>query len=562
MIESKNAGVEEIEICTDVLVIGGGFAGAKAASEIAELGYKILLIEKGSDIGNPKELPRPLLGLGKGEDKDLKDLVDKVTSSDHIEVFTQTDLLSTTGVPGDFSVRILKGPDIIEHKVGAIVVATEFSLETLHEKYGLNLSENVLTQSQIEEMLASEKERKKILETDPKEVVFLVGFCQEGNPLVMERVMRSVLAISEIEGCNAYVFAGDIKVASDSLERMYRDGREKGVVYFKPNEIPKITQDGEVLGIVFDDPIMRRDIKLVPDLLVVEEAVSADQMNQKVAELLRIDLGPWGFLQNDNVHLFPVHSNREGIFVVGSSREVQSLPWAWVDVENVALEVKDLLSNGKKTVPKDRAVVDRGKCVICLTCYRCCPHGAIYWDTKAIISPVACQGCGICASECPNNAIQIGGFNDVQIVEEIKKCVESGNGDLRVIAFCCENSGFEAWQMAKAFKMQLPVGLSVIKVPCAGKIDIHYIMTAFVEGADGVLVLACHNGNCKSEKGNTHAELRVGEARRLLEETGFEKNRLNLVTIASNMGSEFSSVVVNMEERIKELGSNPLRNRS
>ncbi len=45
MIESKNAGVEEIEICTDVLVIGGGFAGAKAASEIAELGYKILWIE-------------------------------------------------------------------------------------------------------------------------------------------------------------------------------------------------------------------------------------------------------------------------------------------------------------------------------------------------------------------------------------------------------------------------------------------------------------------------------------------------------------------------------------
>ena len=316
------------------------------------------------------------------------------------------------------------------------------------------------------------------------------------------------------------------------------------------------------MGIVFDDPIMRRDIKLAPDLLVVEEAVSADQMNQKVAELLRIDLGPWGFLQNDNVHLFPVHSNREGIFVVGSSREVQSLPWAWVDVENVALEVKDLLGNGKKSVSKDRAVVDRGKCVICLTCYRCCPHGAIYWDTRAIISPVACQGCGICASECPNNAIQIGGFNDVQIVEEIKRHIESDNGDLRLIVFCCENSGFEAWQMAKAFNMQLPAGLSVIKVPCAGKIDIHYIMTAFVKGADGVLVLACHNGNCKSERGNTYAELRAGEAQRLLEETGFEKDRLDFVTIASNMGSEFSSVVVNMEERIKELGSNPLRNRS
>ncbi len=554
--------MEEIEICTDLLVIGGGITGIKAASEIAGLGYKVLLIEKGSEIGNSKELIRPLLCLGRRKDKNFKDLLDKVTSNDNIKVCTQTDLIRTTGVSGDFSVMTLRGTDVVEHKVGAIVIATEFSVESLHEKYGLSLSENVLTQSRIEAILASEKERKETLIIDPKEVVFLAGFCQEGNPLVMERVMRSVLAISKIKGCNAYVCAGDIKVASDSLERMYKESREKGVVYFKPKKIPKITQDGEVLGIAFRDPIMRSDVELAPDLLVVEEELSANQINRKVAELLRIDLDPWGFLQNDNVHLFPVRSNREGIFVIGSSREVNNLPWAWVDAENASLEVKDFLNNEKKAVPKDMAVVDRAKCTICLMCYRCCPHGAIYWDSRAIISPVACQGCGICASECPNNAIQIGGFKDVQIVEEIKKCAESGNGDLRVIAFCCENSGFEAWQMAKAFKMKLPSGLCVIKVPCAGKIDIHYIMTAFVEGADGVLVLACHKGNCKSEKGNIYAGLRTGKAQEVLEETGFEKERLEFITIASNMGREFSSIVVNMEEKIKKLGSSPLGNSS
>lgn len=559
MTERKSTDMEEIEIATDVLVIGGGFIGLKAASEIAGLGYKVILIEKNSDIGNAKELPGSILGLNKEEDKGLQDLVDRVMANDHIEVDTQTSLIGATGVPGDFSVRLSKGDYVVEYKVGAIVVATDFSVEPLNEKYGLGLSENVLTQSRMEAILASEKEKEKILVNNNKNVAFIVGFGQEGNPLVMERVMRCVLDISEIERCIVYVFAGDMKVASDSLERMYKKGREKGVIYFKLKEMPKITQADKLLSIAFYDPVVRRDIELAPDLLVVEEAICADHINWGLAELLRIDSGPGGFLQNDNVHLFPVRSNREGIFVVGSSREVQNLPWAWTDVENAALEVKELLGDGKKIVPKDRAVVDRGKCAICLTCYRCCPHGAIYWDSRAIISPVACQGCGICASECPMNAIQIGGFNDVQIVEEIKKCFEPGNGEPRLVAFCCENSAFEAGQMAKAFKMQLPSGLHMIKVPCAGKVDIHYIMTAFVEGADGVLVMACHQGNCKSEKGNTYAGLRVDDVHRMLEETGFKKERLRFFNIASNMGGEFSSIAVDMEERIRELCSNPLK---
>jgi len=44
----------------------------------------------------------------------------------------------------------------------------------------------------------------------------------------------------------------------------------------------------------------------------------------------------------------------------------------------------------------------------------------------------------------------------------------------------------------------------------------------------------------------------------MLEEAGFEKDRLRFETIASNMGGDFSSIVIDMEEKIKELGSSPL----
>jgi len=558
MTDTTNVEMEEININTEVLVIGGGLTGLKAASEIAASGYKVSLIEKKSDIGFQEET-NSLFSVNKKELASLEKLIKQVKNNNQIEVFTQTQIKDVTGVTGDFNVTLSKENELKGINVGAIVIATDFSIKPLNEKYGLSLSENVLTQSQMEKLLAPDNKsgRKKLAN---KTVAFVVGFAQEGYPLVMERVMRSVLDIEETNGCSAYVYAGDLKVASDGLEILYKDTRDNGATYFKLKEAPNISPDGKTIS--FYDNVLRRDMELSPDLLIVEEAVCADQSNEGLAELLRIDVGPFGFLQKDNVHLFPVCSNREGIFVVGSTREVQDLPLMWTDVENVALKVKNLLGDGKRMLPKEKAVVDTGKCVFCLTCYRSCPHGAIYWDedNKAVISKIACQACGICASECPMDAIQIGGFKDEDIKVQIKNCIETGNNEPNIIAFCCQNSAFEAGKMAEAFNMPLPAGLKIIKVPCAGKVDIDYILSAFVNGADGVLVMTCHNGNCKSEQGNIFANMRVDDVHRMFKETGFENDRLKYVTLASNMGQDFSSAVIDMERKVKELGLSPLRN--
>ncbi|NCC94408.1 MAG: hypothetical protein EOM10_14190, partial [Opitutae bacterium] len=196
--------------------------------------------------------------------------------------------------------------------------------------------------------------------------------------------------------------------------REYRAGRDGGAIYFKLREAPTITVSGPQAVIGFHDPVVRQQIEVVADCLVVEEALQVGPQCADLAAILRIDIGPQGFLQSDNIYRFPVATNREGIFVAGASREVRSLPWALADARNVALRVAEVLGDGKRLVPRDKAVVDIGKCTFCLTCYRCCPHGAIYWlaENKPVISPVACQGCGICASECPMDAIQIGGFTD------------------------------------------------------------------------------------------------------------------------------------------------------
>jgi coenzyme F420-reducing hydrogenase delta subunit/NAD-dependent dihydropyrimidine dehydrogenase PreA subunit len=197
-------------------------------------------------------------------------------------------------------------------------------------------------------------------------------------------------------------------------------------------------------------------------------------------------------------------------------------------------------------------VVDRGRCVLCLTCHRVCPHGAVTWDNRAIINELACQGCGVCASQCPNDAIQIRNFTDDQVVAAIETL--DPRLTPRIIAFMCKNSAWEAYHAAmKLDQVNLPLGFTPLRMPCAGKIDIDYILKAFASGADGVLVLACHQDNCRSQQGNLHAQWRVARARELLAESGVDPRRLVFKTLAANAPQDFLAAVDSLAEILGSL---------
>jgi len=530
--------METINLVTDVLVVGAGMTGMKAASEIAANGYKVVLIDEGADTG-----AAAIVDLDGVEQAAFEALRKTVDGSDRIEVLSGTSMDGAAGMPGDFKVWLSGNDDIVEKSVGAIVVASELVGCPMNEAFGLELTDTVISQSQLEAKLADNPAAFA-----GKTVAFMLGLAQDGHPLVLERVLKSVLAMESLDDASAYVFSGDLKVAEDGLEHLYLECRDKGAMYVKLTEMPAVSQEGG-LSITYDDPVLQRSVALAPDIIVVEEAIGSDEVNAALAEMLKIDTGSMGFLQTDNVHRYPVATNREGIYVVGGSRRVKKRYGAIMDAENAALRVRDLLGDGTVSVPANKAVLDTGKCTFCLTCFRCCPHGAIYWtaDNKPVISKIACQGCGICASECPMDAIQIGEFDDDAIIETVTQSATEKSDGPTIVAFCCQNSGLEAAQMAADFGMPLPKGLKTVAVPCAGKVDIDYVLRALAEGADGVVVVACHNGNCKSEKGSLYASWRAACAQEKLEAIGVEKERICFATTASNMGSDFSRILMEME---------------
>jgi coenzyme F420-reducing hydrogenase delta subunit/Pyruvate/2-oxoacid:ferredoxin oxidoreductase delta subunit len=247
--------------------------------------------------------------------------------------------------------------------------------------------------------------------------------------------------------------------------------------------------------------------------------------------------------------------------VAGPSRSIQAYGEQITDAVNASLASAELIA-GLQIVPEDRAEIDKGQCIRCLTCYRLCPYRAITLNTRVVVEPGACERCGICAAQCPRGAIYI---KDLE-PESISNQMATGYGLQEedtfmpfLVAFCCGRSAVQARELAQCMGHNLPSGLKVIEVPCSGSISFDHIFAAFEKNADGVLVLTCHEGNCHSESGNIYARQTVDQITDKFSKIGFEKERIAIQTYASNMGTEFAEMVNRFEANIQKLGPSRLK---
>jgi coenzyme F420-reducing hydrogenase delta subunit len=73
-----------------------------------------------------------------------------------------------------------------------------------------------------------------------------------------------------------------------------------------------------------------------------------------------------------------------------------------------------------------------------------------------------------------------------------------------------------------------PAGPSIRKValPCSGKLETSFLLKALENGAHGVALFGCPEGDCRYLVGSTRAKNRVGYARRILREIGLEEDRV------------------------------------
>jgi len=133
--------------------------------------------------------------------------------------------------------------------------------------------------------------------------------------------------------------------------------------------------------------------------------------------------------------------------------------------------------------------------------------------------------------------------------------------DPKIIAFCCDQSGYPAADMAGALKLMLPKNVEIVRVPCAGRIETIFLVKAFEKGADGVLIFACYEENCQFLRGNLRARSRLSYARKMLERIGLEKERLEICHLATNSGTRLAEALHRKYEQLKKLGPTPIMER-
>lgn len=129
----------------------------------------------------------------------------------------------------------------------------------------------------------------------------------------------------------------------------------------------------------------------------------------------------------------------------------------------------------------------------------------------------------------------------------------------KIVAFTCNWCAYAAADLAGIIRMQYPHNVRMIRVMCTGMVHPNLVLEAFQLGADGVMVMGCHPGDCHYVDGNLKAEARLVVLNEMLETMGLEEERFRLVWCSAAEAERLVAAVTDMTDVLRELGPSPMK---
>jgi len=124
----------------------------------------------------------------------------------------------------------------------------------------------------------------------------------------------------------------------------------------------------------------------------------------------------------------------------------------------------------------------------------------------------------------------------------------------KVVAFVCNWCTYAGADLAGTSRITYDSNVRVIRVPCTGRIDTLFIVKAFEQGADCVLVSGCHPGDCHYNVGNYHARRRWIVFRELMSFLGIDDRRLQFSFVSAAEGVKWAELINRLAEEIRSKG--------
>ena len=419
-----------LEVIHNGLVIGGGIAGMVAALNLAEQGFEVYLVEKSDQLGG---MARRIQHTLEGNDVQtyLHDLITRVSENRLIQVYTNADIVDATGYVGNFTTKIVVGPnqDSHEFKHGAVIIASGGE-EYKPSEYLYGKDTRVMTALELESEIAKGNGRI----TDCNNLVFIqcVGSREEGRPycsrVCCSESIKCALKIKDVNPeTNIYVLYRDVRTYGFK-EDYYREARERGVIFvrYEVDDKPRVETITEanqnLLRVTAKDPLSGEDLIIDTDILALGVANIPAADNKRLSQLFKVPLNEDGFLLEAHVKLRPVDFATEGVFMCGLSHSPKFIEESIAQAKAAASRAGTILSKDVIEVGGLVSFVNKNKCSGCGVCQLICPFQAIEIDDEekvAVINEALCKGCGACVSSCICGAINIKGFSNTQILAAI-----------------------------------------------------------------------------------------------------------------------------------------------
>jgi quinone-modifying oxidoreductase, subunit QmoB len=530
MTSGENTGTDKRPSLT-ALVVGNGLSGKLATKALISLGIDVTIAATDS--------PTSLFHCGQNESI-LTGLFDLTKGLSSVETVECTSLEILGHEPSGFLVRL--GNENVG-RYGCVVLATGASISRVSSKFPVGVK------------LLGETSFSGV----GRRVCFLLDYENETDPAIAMNAYGLAIA-NRLSGGSSYIIFRNASVVHTNGEELYERAKRVGVEFFRYtlDRLPVISvrnaseSEAESFSAVLIDAVETGEkVSIECDELLAGASIDASSLPGWASEILGSDRDSRGFLLSSSIHCHSGRSFRRGIFAVGEATGTSDLIRTVYQAYSVAVNARDWMLKASDRHVDQSLSVDQ-QCIRCLTCFRICPHGAIGLaaaEARSEIRPIsyACEECGICVSECPRLALDLGNLPEATVGEFLRGASARKNQGPIVIYGCQRSVG------RLASEIELPSETMMFVFPCTGRISEAILWATLASGARAVLVVGCHSGNCASENGNLWARTRVNSVSEQLAEAGLPDGIVRFETLAGNEPARFSKIIFNFMKELNAL---------
>ena len=426
---------KDIDVCPDVLVIGGGVAGIRAAQVLASPDRKIYLVEKSSSLGGKvKGFDKLFTKMESGSDLIEKELK-KLHEAENIELLTDSEVEQILGFFGNFEAKVVKKAtnEELNCNVGAVVLATGFDLMDPKglPQYGYGKLDDVYTSLEFEEMsISGGPTGGKILLRNgnpPKSVAIIhcvgredKGYCSKVCCMYSLKFARMLK--TRLPRVKVFQVYSDLCTPGKAYQKFHQETEGLGIEFVRA-ERANVTKNGKGMTVKYDSGTgSKGDIAV--DMVILVPAMEPSSDASRFAEILSIPIDSEGFLAQEHQKLAPVASSVEGVFVIGCAQGPKNISESIVQSEAAAGKILSTLVPGRKLeLEVKTSEISETFCTGCKTCISVCPYSAISFDDFrkiSVVNEALCHGCGVCAAACPSGAARVKNFAFTQIYQEVE----------------------------------------------------------------------------------------------------------------------------------------------